>query len=86
MQYLLSEEEYRKLMMAAFDAKAKVAAVVQDLCTRVANHEPVIIDSGDGATHETTWGCLLTTKGADFYCDRCPVQEQCPCDHKAYSK
>ena len=86
MQYILTEEEYRKLLDTSRLAKAKVVAVVQDLCTRVANNEPVIFNHEDGTTHETTWGCMLTTEGADFYCDHCPVREVCPSEDKVFSK
>ena len=40
------------------------------------------------------WGCLLTKAKPDeegycedeWYCDKCPVQKECPYEYKSYSK
>jgi len=86
MQYILTADEYRELQTTALIAKAKVVGVVQDLCTRVADNEPIILRDADGTIHEQTVGCMLSCEDDEGVCDNCPVQNVCPCDHKTYSK
>jgi len=55
--------------------------ILQDLCTRVANNEPV----KEGWYKGKPWGCILTEEG-EWYCDDCPVQDICPHDYKEWSQ
>lgn len=82
-QFLLSELEYETLKAAPAVVQHKANEVLQNLCTRVANHEPVVW--GWGTTPDPKpWGCILT-KG-QWYCDQCPVSDMCPHPNKEWSK
>ena len=79
MQYLLTEEEFKKLGPKSEIEKWKTSA--QALATMVADHVPR--KRADGS--ETQWkGCIITFKGG--YCDLCPAIRGCPYDHKDFSK
>ena len=82
MQYLLTEEEYWELKSKNEKAAEKLKATIQDLCTRVADNEPVDVYWNEEA--KEPWGCILTKKD-EWYCDKCPVQKACP-HGKNYSK
>jgi len=80
MQYILSEEEYQDLLDKAKEQKILAKKKLQDLCTKVANHMPVLYW---GRKEPEPWGCMRSID--DWYCDDCPVQDVCP-SLKQYSK
>lgn len=80
MQYILSEEEYEKLINEAKEQKIIAKKKLQDLCTKVADHMPVYFWDRD---EPAPWMCIHSIE--DWYCDECPVQEVCP-STKQYSK
>lgn len=84
MQFLLTADELDELKSANAKAEAEAAAVLQDLCTKVADHMPVIVPWAKDDPPKP-WGCVLTVNG-EHYCDHCPVQEQCPNKFKEWSK
>jgi hypothetical protein len=79
--YILTQEEYDALEIKKRQANSEATKILQDLCTRVANSEPV----KEGWYAGKPWGCILT-KEEEWYCDDCPVQEVCPKNWKRYSK
>lgn len=81
MMYILTQEEYDALEVKKRQANSEATKILQDLCTRVANSEPV----KEGWYAGKPWGCILT-KEEEWYCDDCPVQEVCPKNWKRYSK
>ena len=81
MKYILSQEEYDELVNANTLYAQKYQDTLQDLCTRVANSEPV----KEGWYAGKVWGCILTHKD-EWYCDDCPVTEVCPNRYKEWSK
>jgi hypothetical protein len=81
MMYILTQEEYDALEIKKRQANSEATKILQDLCTRVANSEPV----KEGWYAGKPWGCILT-KEEEWYCDDCPVQEVCPKNWKRYSK
>jgi len=76
MQYVLTEEEYDALQNAVKHEKQRLQDTLENLCTRVADHEPVDWGWGDGEPPKP-WGCVYTSDG-EWYCDSCPVQKVCP--------
>lgn len=84
MQYLLTDSEYRKLEEKSERVrKLPSEADLQKLCTKIADTMPV--DAGWRDKEPSPWGCILTNKH-EWYCDKCPVQDICPLDHKNWSK
>lgn len=81
MKYILSQEEYDGLVNANKLYAQKYQDTLQDLCTRVANSEPV----KEGWYAGRPWGCVLTRED-EWYCDDCPVTNVCPKPYKAWSK
>ena len=81
MKYILSQEEYDELISANKKHSETLRDTLQDLCTRVANSEPV----KEGWYAGRVWGCILTRKD-EWYCDDCPVTEVCPYRYKEWSK
>lgn len=81
MMYILTQEEYDALNQKNIKAAKDLKDTVQDLCTRVANSEPV----KEGWHAGKPWGCILT-KEDEWYCDECPVQNVCPKEWKRWSK
>jgi hypothetical protein len=81
MKYLLTQEEYDALQEKKRKITEDAQKILQDLCTRVANSEPV----KEGWYAGKPWGCILTTE-EEWYCDDCPVQKVCPKERKRYSK
>ena len=81
MMYILTQEEYDALEVKKRQANSEATKILQDLCTRVANSEPV----KEGWYAGKPWGCILT-KEEEWYCDNCPVQKVCPKEWKRYSK
>lgn len=87
MQYLLSVEEYKELANKGPKARKEVKAKLQKVCTMACDN--IILAEIWGRPFNEPWGCILTKddKGNhDEYCDECPVQEECPCEHKEWSK
>lgn len=88
MQYLLSEDEYRKLLTdAERGRKILCDEELQTLCTKIADELP--IEGWHAKTGEKSpWGCVITAnkKQHEWHCDDCPVQDICPYPHKDWSK
>ena len=57
MMYILTQEEYDALEVKKRQANSEATKILQDLCTRVANSEPV----KEGWYAGKPWGCLLYT-------------------------
>lgn len=82
MQYVLTEKEYQALTDADEKAEEKRDEVLQDLCTKVADHMPAGVQ---WIGKEKPWGCILTAK-REWYCDDCPVKEVCPNESKHWRR
>jgi hypothetical protein len=80
MMYILTQEELDTLNNKNELAAITARQVLQDLCTRVANLEPV----KSGWYEGKPWGCIHTVD-YEWYCDDCPVQAVCP-SRKSWSK
>ena len=85
MKYILSQKEYDKLIIEGKEQ----TKILQDLCTKVANHMPVPVRWRK--TDLRPWGCILNEQeeGDDYYvscCDECPVRRICPSKEKRFSK
>lgn len=85
MQFLLTNEEYRKLLSELEAAKVARKETVQKLCTMVADNMPVPRPWADDKT-PAPWGCILSDATDPGYCDDCPVSDDCPNDYKKWSK
>lgn len=85
MQYILTEDEYQKLLNTGKKREDLNQKELQDFCTRVANELPIKFWNNKEAK---PWGCLLTYGGQDqeWYCDECPAQDVCPYPYKEWSK
>ncbi len=83
MQYILTVEEYNKLIKAEQRVKDEIQSTIQDLCTKVCDHMP--IDAGWRQEEPKPWRCILTISG-EWYCDSCPTQDLCPNKYKNWSK
>lgn len=75
MQYLLTAEEMSGLEQSRNATIKAREHTINQLCTRIANSEPVSVDWIDGG-NPRPWGCIHTVKH-EHYCDACPVQEHC---------
>lgn len=85
MQYLLTEEEFKKLQTQAKKGnEAPNEAELQKFCTRVANELPIQFPWEDEGKL-LPWGCILTVS-SEHYCDECPAQDFCPTKEKIWSK
>lgn len=85
MQYILTQEEYDALTARRGRELQLSEKKLQHLCTRIANEMPV--KWGWSKREELKpWGCILTSKDEEWYCDSCPVQDICPYPDKLYSK
>lgn len=79
MQYILTEEEYKKLKEAQ-EARIKLSEKkLAELCTKIADTMPVTVPWAKKAPPEP-WGCIVTREkeGVEHWCDECPVLEICP--------
>ena len=65
--------------------KQQLKNVMQDLCTKVAEHMPVTV-SWRPNDAPAPWGCILSSPSRMEYCDQCPVKDVCPNDCKEWSK
>jgi hypothetical protein len=81
MMYILTQEEFDALQEKNRKITEEAQKVLQDLCTRVANSEPV----KKGWYAGKPWGCILSTDD-EWYCDDCPVRKVCPHRYKRLSK
>jgi len=81
MMYILTQEEFDLLQEKNRKLTKDAQKILQDLCIRVANNEPV----KEGWYKGKPWGCILTEEG-EWYCDDCPVQDICPHDYKEWSQ
>lgn len=86
MQYILTEEEYQKLLHERAEKKLAKTKQMQALCTKIANEMPVIRPWQKRNEPATPWGCMLDEPGNIGYCDECPVKEICPYDGKVFSQ
>jgi len=85
MQYLLTEEEYVKLIKVKKGYADITKENLQRLCIMIAEHYPVT-RSWDKA-NKNPWGCILSDNGKNpGYCDQCPVTLNCPNKNKSFSK
>ena len=82
MKYILSQNEYDVLSSKPDRVREALTAVIQDLCTKVCDNMPIKFWGNEEAK---TWGCIKTSSN-EWYCDECPVQEQCPQEYKHWSK
>lgn len=83
MQYILTEQEYRSLKEAIKQSSISQKQILQDLCTKVCDHMPILFGNND---HEKPWGCIHTRQSGEHYCDECPVERVCPEEDKTWSK
>lgn len=88
MMYILTQEEYDKLLQAKAIRSKSENEKLQKLCTQIADTMPIRWLWGEGKNVPTPWGCLLTasSNGDEWYCDQCPVRTICPNDRKSFSK
>ena len=86
MQYLLTEEEFKKLTHQKRARKQAIANELQALCTMAAMHIPVPRPWAKDKT-PAPWGCILGPREQNpGYCDDCPAQKVCPHDGKEWSQ
>ena len=83
MQYLFSEEEYRKLLDFKIKYDAEHNAKLLALCILAAAHVP--IDREWAPENKKPWGCWLPN-AEHGYCDECPAKAVCPYPNKRWSK
>lgn len=83
MQYILTEEEYKRLKDLAEYEKRRNAKVINELCIMVADHMPITEWPGTKKDPKP-WGCVNSREG-EWYCDDCPVQHLC-LENKIWSK
>lgn len=87
MKYILSEKEYAILTKWSDEERKKNDQLIFDLCRKVCDNMPV--DWGWGGNDPKPWGCMVTElieDDSEWFCDECPVQIECPYQHKKYSK
>lgn len=82
MQYLLSQDELDELRARARRAPKLDDKQLQDLCSLIA--DGWIVE--DGWYKGKAWGCIITTRKRDWYCDECVMREICPNPNKEWSK
>ena len=93
MQYILTEDEYSELQRRARSAISINQKKLQELCTRICDTMPVDWGWTKGDAPKP-WGCIITVEQqakktgeyAEWYCDKCPVHDICPYQHKSHSK
>ena len=83
MQYILTEEEYNKLHKTFKADLNKKQNIINNLCRRVCDNEPIIIDWVD-KNKPQIHGCIHSEDSLG-YCDDCSVQDYCGLI-KEYSK
>ena len=74
MQFILTEEEFKALVEKAEKAQSLDKDILQDLCTKVADHMPVKYWGRETAE---PWKCIHSVE-EEWYCDECPVTDVCP--------
>jgi hypothetical protein len=85
MMYVLTSEEYSELLERKAVLDGKDRAVLQALCTKIADEMPVA-RPWSPSSDPSPWGCILSRGHGSGYCDNCPVTEICPHPHKEWSK
>lgn len=99
MQFILTQEEHDALTQKHEQRTTREIAMLQTLCTFVADTLPVKFWGHEKAK---PWGCIITAeeKGHEHYCDECPClaenipgwkrqlrdDDVCPYEHKSFSK
>lgn len=79
MQYILTQKEMNDLKCRGKGALERANATIQKLCTQVSDMSVGKIE------HHA--GCILNPDtGKGGYCDECPVTDDCPYEHKNWSK
>ena len=81
MMYVLTRKELDKLEAAPGEVGDELTEKIQELCTRVADHE--ILKTG--WRKGQPWGCIHSTED-EWHCDDCPVLDLCPEQFKSWSK
>jgi hypothetical protein len=84
MEYILTEEEYKKLVNEATDKRKCQVKWSQELCTFIADTMPTF--KNDYTNGIIPWKCIKSIGNKEHYCDKCPVREVCPNEFKNYSK
>lgn len=87
MKYILTEIEYNDLKSNRNKDHVKTEQLIFDLCRAVADHKPIIW--GWGGDDPKPWGCMVTEyqeDGSEWFCDQCPVLNDCPFEVKKFSK
>ena len=78
MQYLLTKEELEKIHRDHKAEIKKLQGTIDQLCQRVADHEPVLWGwKKKSEDVPEPWGCLYSKGEDEWYCDSCPVQKEC---------
>lgn len=90
MQYILTEEEYKKLVDEPQLVRKELDETIQDLCQMVADNKILTKNDVDKWSakywrEDKIWGCIRSAKN-EWYCDQCPVKKVCTYPHKNYSQ
>lgn len=85
MKYLLDEGEYKELLNMGRERSKELDKKVQELCTMVADHVPVV-RSWEKDKPLRPWGCILSEANSCGYCDECPASKLCPYPSKEFSQ
>lgn len=85
MHFLLSHQEYERLLAERAERIAASRDELQDFCTKAAIYIPVPRDWAEDKT-PAPWGCILDKDTNPGYCDDCPVSKICPYTRKIWSK
>lgn len=85
MQFLLTKEEYSKLVDMAQQRSVTDIETIQRLCTFVADNVPVTISP---TMAPQPLGCILTESSDNYngYCGDCIVVRDCPSKYRRFSK
>jgi len=82
MQFLLTKQEFNHLSNQKDNIDKENIRLLQEVCTYAANNVPIKFW---GREELQPWGCIMTSS-QEWYCNECPVQQQCPHDNKEWSK
>ena len=83
MQYILSEEEYEKLVKSSKKVTSDGIEIINHLCRRIANTEHIPVYWDD---KPQPWKCIRDEEEDEWYCDQCPVVDICKYRGKHFSK
>ena len=85
LQYLLSQSEFDAIKNDVENVRISYEKTIQELCTRIADLQPVELEWDEEDEEPEPWGCIIT-RDDEHYCDECPVDKICPYKYKQYSK